>query len=99
MKPKYYHALFTVSLIFLLPLMNCSQNYSPEINSAIKAAKWLEGVGFKTDHGFAWPADPKDSTSVITNFYSGSSGVVLFFLELYHSTNQTKYFDRFSWNH
>jgi lantibiotic modifying enzyme len=35
--------------------------------------------------------DPKDPESIITHLYSGSAGVVLFFLEAYHATKNPVY--------
>ncbi|MGH7597572.1 MAG: lanthionine synthetase LanC family protein [bacterium] len=45
----------------------------------------------QTQAGKAWPADPCDSTTVSTNLYSGTSGVVLFFLEMYRATQNKIY--------
>ena len=91
---KYWKLQTKISLVICFFLfLDCSQNYSPELESAMKAANWLENVAIDTENGMVWPTDPNDSTSVITNFYSGSSGVVLFFLEMYHLTNQIKYLE------
>ena len=59
--------------------------------AAQQTANWLQSCALQTKVGKAWPADPHDSTTVSTNLYSGSSGVVLFFLEIYRSTQNKIY--------
>ena len=61
--------------------------------AALKAASWLQANELARPEGAVWAADPQDSTTVTTNLYSGSSGVVLFFLEAYRATGQTTYLD------
>ncbi len=53
---------------------------------AQQAAKWLRSVAIKTDTGLAWAGTPGPNAPLITNLYSGSAGVVLFFLELHHAS-------------
>lgn len=65
----------------------------PYLDGAIKAGTWLQAKAIETPNGFAWAADPTDSTTVLTHLYSGSSGVVLFFLEAYLATNDPAYLD------
>jgi rhamnogalacturonyl hydrolase YesR len=50
--------------------------------AAIDAATWIRSTAVTTEHGAAWPADPYDTASVATSLYTGTPGVVLFFLEL-----------------
>ncbi len=61
--------------------------------AALKAASWLQANALERPEGTVWAADPQDSTTVTTNLYSGSSGVVLFFLEAYRATGQPAYLD------
>ena len=63
----------------------------PYIDAAKKVAKWLSSTAIQTPHGKVWAADPNDSTTITTNLYSGSAGIVLFFLEMYHSTGDSQY--------
>lgn len=58
----------------------------PWLDVARKADKWLVRSLRTTAQGGAWPADPADPKSVPTNLYSGTPGVVLFYLELFHAT-------------
>ncbi len=60
-------------------------------------ARWLEATAVATEHGLAWPVAPDrpaapaaatatdDRGATPTDLYSGSAGVVLFFLELCES--------------
>ena len=61
--------------------------------AALKAASWLQANAIERPEGTVWAADPQDSTTVTTNLYSGSSGVVLFFLEAYRIAGQPAYLD------
>ena len=55
---------------------------------ALDAARWIRAAAVETAHGLSWPADPDDFGSVGDNLYSGSAGVVLFFLELHRTTGE-----------
>jgi lantibiotic modifying enzyme len=50
------------------------------------AAHWIRASSIRTPHGLTWPANPLDPHSVETSLYSGSAGVVLFFLQLHVTT-------------
>ena len=59
----------------------------PLLADARSVATWLRHVAVPIDNGLAWamtPGAPK--AAPISNLYSGSAGVVLFFLELHHAT-------------
>lgn len=79
--------------IFLLSLLLTSSPASDRalLKNAQQAAHWLQSCVRQTKDGKVWPADPRDSTTVSTNLYSGSSGVVLFFLEMYRATKNEVY--------
>src|SRR5687767_9007318 len=59
---------------------------SPELEVALKAARWIRGARIETRDGAAWPVDPTDPETIGTDLYNGMPGVVLFHLELYHAT-------------
>ena len=63
----------------------------PYLDAAEKAAAWIRAGAVQTLDGLAWPADPRDRSSVNTTLYSGSPGVVLFFLEAYFLTGKKAY--------
>ena len=61
---------------------------------AIDAAKWIRGTRVDTLFGYAWLSDPRDPKTVSTALYSGSPGVVLFYLELHAATGDAAYLDQ-----
>jgi lantibiotic modifying enzyme len=64
----------------------------PELELALRAARWIRSARVETPRGITWPADPSKPTtpdapaSIETDLYNGMPGVVLFHLELYHAT-------------
>ncbi len=79
--------------LLLLALAACSQERRPYLDAAVEAARWIESSAIHTDRGTAWPSDPLNPKSVQTSLYSGTPGVVLFFLDAYHSTGDRRYLD------
>lgn len=60
---------------------------------ALDAAKWIRTSRLETPFGITWPVDPRDPRTVSTTLYRGSSGIVLFLLELYEATGDRAYLD------
>ena len=58
----------------------------PHLAVAIDAARFIQASAVATPHGTTWPANPADRASVAADLYSGSAGVVLFFVELHRAT-------------
>ena len=58
----------------------------PHLAVAIDAARFIQASAVATPNGTTWPANPADRTSVAADLYSGSAGVVLFFVELHRAT-------------
>lgn len=58
----------------------------PWLDAALRAEGWLTRQAITTPTGVTWAADPNDPKSVQNNLYSGSPGVVLFYLELHAAT-------------
>jgi lantibiotic modifying enzyme len=61
------------------------------LQAAEKAAAWIQSAGIRTAGGLAWPANPKDPNSLNTTLYSGTPGIVLFFLEAFDATGIEPY--------
>ncbi len=57
-------------------------------DAALAAERWLDSVSVESPEGRYWPVDPEKPEEVATNLYSGTSGVVLFYLEAYHVTGK-----------
>lgn len=66
---------------------------TPYRRATLDAATWIRATAVDTEHGRAWPADPYDTAAVVTNLYTGTPGVVLFFLELAAATGEPGYLD------
>ena len=65
----------------------------PELDVALKAARWIRAARMETPHGVTWPADPARPSIVQTDLYNGMPGVVLFYLEMYHATGDRIWLD------
>src|SRR4030095_8358140 len=55
-------------------------------DAALEAARWISSSAIPTEQGPVWPADPTDAKSVNDTLYSGTPGVILFFIEAFRST-------------
>jgi len=62
----------------------------PYLAAANETAKWIRSTGVKTQHGTYWPVAPGGPAAQEFNptLYSGTPGVVLFFLELHRATGR-----------
>lgn len=80
----------TIALLLsaLTPLRAAERPY---LKAALEAARWIKTSAIQTGQGVVWPADPRDPKTVSRDLYSGTPGVVLFFLELYRSTGDQAY--------
>lgn len=67
------------------------QPASPYLDTAFAAERWLARQAMRDGRGLTWPADPADPKSIQENLYSGSPGVVLFYLELAHATGDRRW--------
>ena len=59
--------------------------------AALEAGRWLEGLALETDDGLTWPVQVEGETRSGVDLYSGSPGVVLFFLEAHHAAGRDAY--------
>jgi hypothetical protein len=80
---------------FLAPcvLAACTAQPTKYADAAIDAARWIRSTEIRDELGSTWPADPNDAKSVSSDLYAGSAGVVLFFVELAHSTGDASWLD------
>lgn len=75
----------------LVPAIALAQSSDP-LEVAKGAERWLSTQRRSNAHGYYWP-DVRDSAASTTELYSGNSGVLLFYLELYAATGDNKYGD------
>jgi lantibiotic modifying enzyme len=77
----------TLGAALLALLVGCAGSPpTPTLQAAVEAGHFVRGVGVEMKAGRTWPANPEEATTRPPNLYSGSAGVVLFFLELHHAT-------------
>jgi len=81
------------TLLLVLCLGLCCAGQERYADAAIQAAHWIESSAIKSDRGTVWPADPRDPKTVQTDLYSGTPGVVLFFLEAYAATGNRTFLE------
>jgi len=61
--------------------------------AALAAERWIAASAVRDRDGVRWPVDPAVPSAVDQGLYSGSAGVVLFYLELHHATGARRYLD------
>jgi len=64
------------------------KSYMDEIN---QAARWIRASAMQTEGGTTWPAVPGEAETINNTLYSGTPGVVLFFLEAFYATGDPSY--------
>jgi lantibiotic modifying enzyme len=89
---SYLAALLVVSFLAppALPRSLASREY---LDAALAAERWIRTSAQHTGAGTQWPADPRDPKSLSYNLYTGMPGIVLFYLEAYHSTGDAAFLD------
>jgi len=61
-------------------------------DAALRVAAWLQACQVRSGSAISWPAAPGTANSPVTaDLYSGAAGVVLFFLEAYHTTGNADF--------
>lgn len=75
------------------PALPVARGASAYLDAALKAERWIARSAVRDRGGITWPADPTDAKSVQDNLYSGSPGVVLFYLELAQATGDRRWLD------
>jgi len=64
---------------------------NPYLDAAARAAAWVRASGKPGPDGMSWPSVPADPKEATLDLYSGVPGVVLFFLQAFHSTGDPDY--------
>lgn len=80
---------FLTSIVLATSCANAPSSLDQErplLDEARGVAAWLRSVQIQDDAGLTWAAAPAVAGTPVANLYSGSPGVVLFFLELHHAT-------------
>jgi len=79
--------------IFLISNSCSMQGKRPYLDAAVEAAGWIEFSAVQSEFGTVWPAVPGESVGPDNWLYSGNSGIVLFFLEMFYATGDVRYLD------
>jgi lantibiotic modifying enzyme len=61
----------------------------PYRKAAVMAGAWIRGSEIRSPEGTSWPAIPQDPQSVALDLYSGTPGIVLFFIQSFYSTGSS----------
>ncbi|MCJ7582150.1 MAG: hypothetical protein MUP98_16680 [Candidatus Aminicenantes bacterium] len=77
--------------IFLISISCSRDKKRPYLDAAVEAAGWVESSAVQSDFGTTWPAVPGESTTPDNGLYSGNSGIVLYFLEMFYTTGDVQY--------
>ncbi|HSE97727.1 MAG TPA: lanthionine synthetase LanC family protein [Blastocatellia bacterium] len=84
--------ILIIIVILMLTLPGIARPNDPDyMKTSLQAAKWIRSSAVNTEQGITWPADPADPKSVNLTLYSGSPGVILFFLEAYRATGDKSF--------
>jgi lantibiotic modifying enzyme len=86
---KFLRAVFLI--VICTVITRCNQNNTEHLRSVKKIAHWLDSAAIEMTPGKTWSVDPKDPSTAFSNLYSGSAGIVLFYLEAYLATGEDSY--------
>jgi len=86
---KFLRAVLLI--VICTVVTRCNQNNTEHLRSVKKIAHWLDSAAIEMIHGITWSVDPKGPSTAFSNLYSGSAGIVLFYLEAYLATDEGRY--------
>ncbi len=86
---------FILIIAVFLPLIKEASAIEkrPYLEAALQAARWIRNSAVQAGKGITWPAVPENEKSINNTLYSGTPGVVLFFLEAYYSTGDKTFLE------
>jgi lantibiotic modifying enzyme len=85
--------MYRTGVAWVMMFLLCSSIKAQQhnyIEPALQAEHWLRTQQRLEIDGLSWP-DVRDSIASTPELYSGNSGVLLFYLELYHTTRDRQY--------
>jgi lantibiotic modifying enzyme len=80
---KNHISLIAALLLIAMPQQAAQSAY---LGVALESVRWIKASATETERGAVWPSDPADPKTINTTLYSGTPGVVLFFLQAYLTT-------------
>jgi lantibiotic modifying enzyme len=85
-------AFVVIALLLLAPAPRTIAADRPYLDAATDTARWIRSTAVKTPQGTYWPATPgatgPAAQAINPTLYSGTPGVVLFFLELHRASGR-----------
>ena len=66
------------------------------LDLALRAEKWIDSTRLETEVGIAWPVMAEESGQIAISLYHGTSGILLFYLELFETTGDPVFLERAS---
>ena len=88
------HAKFLWSLGILVAFcFVCCGKPESRPDNIHQIAQWIRASAVKGEEGTTWPAVPGEDQTINNTLYSGTPGIVLFFLEAYYVTGEKSYLE------
>lgn len=63
------------------------------LDGALQAEGFLASLKIDTEDGLAWKRTTAEKSGIVRTLYHGSSGIALFYIELYRATEEPKYIE------
>jgi lantibiotic modifying enzyme len=79
--------------IFVVFCFLCCGKQESRLDNIHQIAQWIRASAVEAEEGTTWPAVPGDDQTINNTLYSGTPGIVLFFLEAYHVTGENSYLE------
>jgi lantibiotic modifying enzyme len=83
--------VFVLCSLLLISISCSSDDERLYLDAAVDAAGWVESSAVETEFGTIWPAVPGEATPPDNGLYSGNSGIILYFLEMFYATGDAPY--------
>lgn len=96
MKKRTAFSALLVVIITSVPLLSfkaSAEEERPYLSAALQAAQWIRASAVKSEHGTTWPGMPGEEKSINNTLYSGTPGIVLFFLEAFYATGDDSFLE------
>jgi lantibiotic modifying enzyme len=84
----------SLALCTMLPSQPPRVPERPHLTVALDAARFIESTATAAPGGTTWLANPADRGSARRDLYTGSAGVVLFYIELHRATGEAAHLAR-----